>query len=119
MRVKLDLMRLDSFEPVQETFERLGARHIQDICILTGNKEIDREAVYRATTQIAKHLDEGILEFLMPEDEVKALKEWLGIQTMAETYYIVTELDLEYPIITIDRALFNLFYNLSVELGEV
>lgn len=119
MYVKLDLMRLDSFEPVQETFERLSARHIHDICILKSNKEIDREAVYRATTQIARHLDEGILEFLMPEDEVKALKEWLGIQAMIETYYLVTELDLEYPIMTIDRALFDLFYNLATELGEV
>ena len=119
MRVKLDLMRLDSFEPVQETFERLSARHIHDICILKSNKEIDREAVYRATTQIAKHLDEGILEFLMPEDEVIALKEFLGIQSMIETYYIVTELDLEYPIMTIDRALFDLFYNLATELGEM
>lgn len=119
MIVKLDLMRLDSFEPVQETFERLSARHIHDICTLKNNKEIDREAVYRATTQIAKHLDEGILEFLMPEDEVKALKEWLGIQSMIESYYLVTELDLEYPITTIDRALFDLFYNLATELGEM
>lgn len=118
MIVKLDLMRLDSFEPVQETFERLDARHIHDICILKNNKEIDREAVYRATTQIARHLDEGILEFLMPEDEVKALKEFLGIQSMIESYYLVSELDLEYPIATIDRALFDLFYNLSEELGE-
>lgn len=119
MIVKLDLMRLDSFDPVLETFERLDARHIHDICILKSNKEIDREAVFRATTQIARHLDEGILEFLMPEDEVKALKEWLGIQAMVETYYLVTELDLEYPIMTIDRALFDLFYNLATELGEV
>ena len=119
MIVKLDLMRLDSFEPVQETFERLGARHIHDICILKNNKEIDREAVYRATAQIARHLDDGILEFLMPEDDVRALKEFLGIQSMIETYYIVTELDLEYPIMTIDRALFDLFYNLSEELGEI
>ena len=119
MRVKLDLMSLDSFEPVQETFERLSTRHIHDICILKNNKEIDRKAVYRATTQIARHLDEGILEFLMPEDEVKALKEFLGIQSMIESYYLTTELDLEYPITTIDRALFDLFYNLSVELGEV
>lgn len=118
MRVKLDLMRLDSFEPVQETFERLCARHIHDICILKNNKEIDREAVYRATTQIARHLDAGILEFLMPEDDVKALKEWLGIQSMIESYYLTTELDLEFPMTTIDRALFDLFYNLSVELGE-
>ena len=118
MLVKLDLMRLDSFEPVQETFERLGTRHIHDICILKNNKEIDRGAVYRATSQIARHLDDGILEFLMPEDEVKALKDFLGIQSMIETYYLATELDLESPIATIDRALFDLFYNLSVELGE-
>lgn len=119
MRVKLDLMRLDSFEPVQETFERLDARHIHDICILKSNKEIDREAVYRAVKQIAKHLDCGILEFLMPENDVKALKEFLGIQSIVETYYMCTELDIEYPIVTIDRALFDLFYNLSEELGEV
>ena len=119
MRVKLDLMRLDSFEPVQETFERLDKGLIHNICTLKKNKEIDREAVYRATTQIARHLDEDILEFLMPEDEVKALKEFLGIQSMIESYYIVTELDLEFPMATIDRALFDLFYNLSVELGEV
>lgn len=118
MFVRLDLMRLDSFEPVQETFERLSTRHIHDICILKNNKEIDREAVYRATTQIARHLDVGMLEFLMPEDDVRALKEFLGIQSMIESYYLVSELDLEYPIATIDRALFDLFYNLSEELGE-
>ena len=54
----------------------------------------------------------------MPEDDVRALKEFLGIQSMIETYYLATELDLEYPMATIDRALFDLFYNLSVELGE-
>lgn len=118
MFVRLDLMKIESYEPVQYVFERLDKRLIHDICILKSNKEIDREAVFRATTQIARHLDEGILEFLMPEDEVKALKEFLGIQSMIETYYIVTELDLEYPIMTIDRALFDLFYNLSEELGE-
>ena len=118
MRVKLDLMRLDSFEPVQKTFERLGTGLIHNICILKNNKEIDREAVYRATSQIARHLDEGIVEFLMPEDEVKALKEWLGIQAMLETCYLATELDLEFPVMTIDRALFDLFYNLATELGE-
>lgn len=119
MYVKLDLMKVESFKPVLEVFDRIGARHIHDICILKNNKEIDREAVFRAIKQIARHLDEGILEFLMPEDEVKALKEWLGIQAMVETYYLVTELDMQYPIVTLDRALFDLFYNLSEELGEV
>jgi hypothetical protein len=118
MLVKLDLMRLDSFEPVQETFERLSERHIHDICILKSNKEIDRKAVYRATTQIAKHLDEGMLEFLMPEDDVKALKEFLGIQSMIETLYLTTELGLGYGVSYVDRALFDLFYNLATELGE-
>lgn len=119
MLVRLDLMTLDSFEPVQETFERLDTRHIHDICILKNNKEIDREAVYRAVKQIAKHLDEGLLEFLMPENEVKALKEWIGIQAILETCYLATELDLGFPTKTIDQALFDLFFNLAVELGEV
>lgn len=119
MLVNLDLISYEHYDLLYDALTRIGVKHINDICCLKSVPMMDAEAIYHATKHIAEMMNEGISQFLMFESEVRELKQWLGIQSFVETYYLATELDLEYNLTDIDRALFSLFYNLATDLGEV
>lgn len=113
MYIQLNSLKGSSIENLKKCLPYITPRIIDDICIFKKIKHVDEDDVYRAIQQIKEMLCNNIDEFFMRDNEVEALAEWIGNQSLVETNYLIQELDLDCLIMELERSLFDLYYHLS------